>query len=201
MGALSPDLRLNALIPAALAGDRQHLNQLDRQARRYVRRVVAERAPEVPEDIRDEVANQALAGLLASDSATLLASGMKPQSVFALRIMEALRQVRASYTPAGRRTRQTRKVKLPVDGPGRLQAAPSIEQYPDRSAEAAFAEVDDRRDAAAILAAAPPVVAKALRLICFDDVDMTAAARAVGLSRFALKRRIDRFAQSYRLAA
>jgi hypothetical protein len=202
MGASPPALHLSALILVVMAGAGEHLSNLDGQARRYTRRIVATRAPDVPEDVRDEIANQALAALLRCHLADLEASGLEARGFFRLRVIEALRQVRASYAPAGQRTRLTAKAASPPpDGLARPRPRPPIEDHPDLAAEAAFGAVERRRDADAILAAAPPLVAQALRLICFGDLDMGAAAAEVGLSRFALKRRISRFAEAYRMAA
>lgn len=200
MGASPDTLSLDALIPAVLAGDRKSHAALDRQARLYANRVICDQAPDLPVDIREEIANQALANLLGHGAQGLTASSLDPRAFFRRRVIDALRQVRANYARAGRPTRRSIARTLVAANLSWTRAAVPVD-FLDPRAEEAFRTAERCRDAATILDAAPPLVAAALRLICFDDLTTGAAAKRLGISRFALKRRLDRFAEGYRMAA
>ena len=75
----------------------------------------------------------------------------------------------------------------------------------DGFADPASAEPVNRfecvQDAGRIMASAPDAMRRVLNLIYFDDTPMQVVAAGLGLSRFALHRRIETFAHPWRLAA
>lgn len=203
MGASAPSLHLDALISAVLAKEPYDPREFDRQARRYGRAVVRAMAPELPGDRQDEVVNEGIVCLLTAGLDGWRESGRDATPFFYACLRQGLRQVRASYAPPGVKTRRpTRAERLAAKPvvPARCRIA-SLEAQPDPAAEAAFADVEHQHDAAEILARAPESVGRALRLLCFDDLDHKDVAAELGLSRQALYRRLDRFAQTYREAA
>jgi DNA-directed RNA polymerase specialized sigma24 family protein len=203
MGASPPSLHLDALILAVLTKDPFDPREFDRQARRYGGTVLRAIAPDLPEDRHDEVVNEAVVCLLTSGLEGWRASGRDATPFFYACLRQGLRQVRANYAPPGVKTRRPtqaeRKAAKPIVASKRPILPP--EAHPDPSAAAAFAEVEHQRDAAEILARAPEMVGRALRLLCFDDLEHKDVAAELGLSRQALYRRLDKFAQPYREAA
>jgi hypothetical protein len=202
MGASAPTPRLNDLIVALLAGEHAAARHLYPQAERYARKVIDGVARGLPEDLRQDVFHQGLENLLKVGMDGLVASDLEPTSFFRTRLLLALRQVRAATAAPGARTRRRREAEVAVTtGLGRSRPTPPLETYPDPIAANGFSAVEHRRDAETILAKAPSAVATALTLICFGEREIGKAAAEVGLSRFALKRRIDSFAAVYRAAA
>lgn len=198
MGASPTQPCLNELITCLLARQPCDEGQLHAQGSRYAGRVLSGLAPDLPEDQRQDVIHQGFENLLRADLAQLDASGLEPTAFFRVRIVSALRQVRASFARPGAPTRRRRAAaEFGGDGPGRSRPPGPAR---DLAAEQAYLASERRRDAEQILAVAPPVVASALRQMCYGDQELGVVAKGLGLSRFALKRRIDSFAAVYRRA-
>jgi hypothetical protein len=154
-------------------------------------------APELPPDIQDEVVSQSLEYLIQYGSRFQPARG-SAKAFLKVLTGQAARKIRADYCPPGRRTRPDRH--------DRRRGKPKVVSLSDVNLENALVnrdavdELDTSCDVKAILRRAPAKVARALVLIYFAGEKVSAAARAVGMSRFALSREISHFMRAVREA-
>ena len=207
--AVSDEPDFDSLILQALRGDPGAVARLFKPAQRYARRLVTARAPDLPEDLRDDVFQEALELVLRAKPGDYDPTRGTPKQFFRLLLMNAIRRVRVGFTPPGQVTRQRAKPKPAKDHrENGIKFAASTLSFDEIAATAddpasldPFAAIEARIDAPKVLAAAPPLVAEALRLIHLQQVPTQEAARMLELSRFALRREILGFAPSWRAAA
>lgn len=212
---------LDQLIQAALTGQPYNQQRLGKEAERYSLRLSLAKAPDLPEDLHDEICLQAFVELMQFGAAAL--ERHSGRILFRNAVLAAIRSVRASYAAPGEQTRtpsperidQAPSFKVAAEDVGRIPDGEVIERatvaqgefgyidfdrLPDRKQDIAVQRVEDRIEADEALRLAPPEVARALRLIHLDDVTMGAAAARVGVSRFVLSPRIKAFCE-WRAAA
>lgn len=208
---------LDHLIKAALTGKLYNQQRLGREAQRYARSLSNAKAPDLPDDLHDDVCQQAFVELLrAGPDGLVLHSG---KALFRRAVLAAIRTVRAASAPAGQRTRRTKEPHHPrvaAEDVGRVADARTIERctlsegansfinfdlFADRRADLEMQRVEDAIDVKAILAKAPVQVALALRLIHFNDEPVEAVAGQIQISRFALNRRLIAFYETMQAAA
>lgn len=210
-------IRLDHLIEAALTNKPYNQQRFGREVERYSRRISKARAPDLPDDLHDDIAQEALA-LLFKAGAAVLATGTG-KAALRKAVLRAIRVVRSSFAPPGERTRATAGAKpadIAAEHVGQILDTAAIERAtvgegPNWSvdfdllrhpkAEAAIRQVEDRMEIDFILGRAPSVVARSLRLIHLDDEPVEAVASAAHLSRFALNRQVQAFLSAWRLAA
>jgi hypothetical protein len=210
-------IRLDDLIEAALTNKPYNQQRFGREVERYSRRISKARAPDLPDDLHDDIAQEALA-LLFKAGAAVLATGTG-KAALRKAVLRAIRVVRSSFAPPGERTRATAGAKpanIAAEHVGQIPDTAAIERAtvgegPSRSvdfdllphpeAEAAIRQVEDRMEIDFILGRAPSVVARSLRLIHLDDEPVEVIAAAAHLSRFALNRQVKAFLSAWRLAA
>jgi DNA-directed RNA polymerase specialized sigma24 family protein len=152
-------------------------------------------APELPVDIRDEVVSQSFEYLIQSGPQFQPGRG-SAKAFLKILTRQAVRKIRADYCPPGRRTRPDRR--------DRSHGKPKVVSLSDINLENilvnhdAVDELDRQCDVKALLGRAPAKVATALVLIYFAGEKVSAAAKAVGMSRFALSREIAGFMRAVR---
>lgn len=209
---------LTTLLTAALTGQRYNHQRLGDQALRYARILAARYAPKLPDDLHEDIVQEALLDLLAQGPGVL---GTMPVSkLFRRAILAGIRKVRADYTPAGERTRAAPKgakidrvaaedvcnipdagaMERATRGDGETQHI-EFDMFESPAAAMASQQMHDRLDVERVLVTAPPTIANALRLIHFDDEPVEAVARSLALTRFALKRRFIAVGTIWRAAA
>ena len=217
-------ITLDHLIQAALTGQPYNQQRLGAEAERYSLRLTRAKAPDLPDDLHDEICLEAFvelfkvgAGGLAKHSGRIL---------FRRAVLSAMRAVRASYAQPGERTRPAKRKSAAMQPPNpariaaedvdRIVDAQTLEsskvidgefghvdfdRFPDRQQQVEILRIDLRVEADAVLKNAPPEVARALRLIHLDDKTLEEAAHQARISRFVLKRRMDAFFADTRAAA
>lgn len=206
---------LDDLIEAALTGKNYNQARLGKEIARYAGRISAARAPELPDDIREEITQETILVLWRMGRQAMVKLG--PRKLLRTAVLEAIRVVRTDYTPPGRPTQPTEKKK-----PGRVAAetvanvatclhqitvddgrGPTInfDLLPHPAATGEFRLVENRIDLEKVLTTAPPLVANALRAIHFEGAVMKRLAAEAQISRFALDRKLDAFYKTVRLAA
>jgi hypothetical protein len=211
-------ISLDDLIEAALTNTRRYNQQrFGREVERYSRRISKARAPDLPDDLHGDIAQEALAILFEAGPAVLA----KGTGKAALRnaVLKAIRGVRASFAPPGQRTRPASAAVpayVAAEDVGRVVNADTLERcrvgeglnrsidfdlLPEAQAPAAIKQVEDRMEIDFILGRASPLVAQSLRLIHLDDEPVEAVAAAAHLSRFALNRQVTAFLSGWRRAA
>lgn len=209
---------LNILIEAALLERPYHQQRLGLQAQRYCRAISNRFCSDFPEDLHEEVLGQAFTELMMAGSGSL--AGRSGLSIFRRAIFAAIRIVRADYAPPGCRTRRApagdATQKVAAEDVGRIVDRQTVDRctigepgerhlefdlLESSAAADAIKQCEDRVDAEWALRRAPPNVAAALRLICFDDAPVSVAANLVGMSRFALHRQTTAFTAMWRSAA
>lgn len=211
---------LSLLITAALTGRPYNQNRLGDAVKRYARKISNRACPKLPDDLHDEIAQQAIVELLAAGPGGL--ATRSGQALLRRAVLSAIRVVRSDYAEPGRLTRP------PVKGtpePIRQIAAEQADAIVDadtmaritdiaggdgaidldrlESPAAAFAirRKEDEVELDWALRRATPTVAAALRLVCVEGETLATAAVAVSLSRFTLSRRMDAFCPRWRDAA
>lgn len=208
------------LVEAALLGQVRNHQRLGDSARRYSRKITNRFCADFPEDLHDEVFQQAFVELFALGAETL--QGMSGQALFRRTVFAAIRVVRSDYAAPGQRTRRPARgappapARVAAEDIGRIADAEAIERATVGEGDQAAIEFDliesdgaamairaceDRIELDWALRAASPKVAVALRLICVDGETLSVAAAGAGLSRFALGRRLDAYCPDWRLAA
>lgn len=207
---------LDHLIRAALTGQRYNQQRLGKEAERYSLRLSRARAPDLPEDLHDEICLQAFVELMNMGAGAL--ERHRGRVLFRHSVLAAIRSVRASYAAPGERTRTPKRerpdqppsFKVAAEDVGRIPDAYAIERatvtqgdfgyidfdrLPDRRQDVALQRIEGGIEADGVLRHAPPEVARALRLIHLDDITLGAAAARIGISRFVLAPRIETFCE------
>jgi len=210
-------IRLDDLIEAALTNKPYNQQRFGREVERYTRRISKARAPDLPDDLHADIAQEALTLLLKAGPAILATDTGKT----ALRkaVLKAVRIVRASFAPPGERTRPSGSAKpayvaaedvgrvVNPGDPGRsmvgegMNRSVDFDLLPDPQGAVAIKQVEDRMEVDFILGHAPSLVARSLRFIHLDDEPVELVASAAQLSRFALNRQVKAFLSAWRLAA
>lgn len=209
---------LDSLITAALTGQPHNARRLQDEAERYARRLSKAKAPDLPDDLHEDVFQEAQCIMVKIGAAGLAKRSGK--ELFRRAVLRAIRVVRATNAPPGVRTRwSSQPVAAPVvaaEDIGRVADAREIErcsvpeqtgviidfdQFPDRGALQAFRQVEFEGDLIKLLKAAPTPVADALRMIHLEDMPVGTVAVLANMSRFALNRRIKAFTDIVQAAA
>lgn len=207
---------LDVLIEAALTNRPYNQQRLGREAKRYSYRISKARASELPEDLHEDVFQEAFMYLFRWGASAL--DGRSGKAAFRRAVLASIRKVRASYAPPGQKTRpvendprevaaedvgripdaETLKRGMVGEGPGRTLDFDLLES--DKAASS-MKQVEDRLDVEFILAEAPAVVASSLRRIHMEGEAVADVAADAVISRFALHRQIASFCAEWRLAA
>lgn len=209
---------LDDLIKAALTNQPYNNQRLGNQARLYARRLSNAYASDLPEDLHEEVCNQAFVELFEAGPAALAERSGK--AIFRRAVLAAIRTVRASYAPPGCRTRPTAaetRSAIAAEDVGRIADEQSMkrsivlddagtpfidfDKFSDPSAIATQKNVEVRLEVEQALQHANPDVGVALRLIYLNDEPVEAVAASLGITRFSLHRRIAVFCSNWRSAA
>lgn len=211
---------LNVLITAALTGRQYNHSRFGDAVKRYARKISNASCPDFPEDLHDEIAQEAIAGLFETGAAALATKS--GTAMLRRAVLNAIRTVRSSYAPPGRRTRPPKKgapepvakaaaehVSVIVSADTLAAASDPVDEHMvvdfDRlaSPQAAYA-LRQKEDEIALdwaLRRAPPNIAAALRLVCVDGETLGDAAATLSVSRFRLSRGMDAFCSAWRDAA
>ncbi len=215
-GATTIDL--DYLITAALTGQPHNPRRLHDAATRYALRLSKAKAPDLPNDLHEEVYQEAQCRLLAVGAAGLAKRSGK--ELFRRAVLAAIRVVRAQNAPPGSRTRWTSQPQaapvVAAEDIGQVADTRELERcslpeptgviidfdkFPDRTALQAFRQIEIEGDLFKVLKAAPAPVGEALRQIHLEDVPVGAVAVWAKMDRFTLNRRIKAFTDSVRAAA
>lgn len=198
---------LSDLVLPTIAGNRNAAGDLFVAARDYVMEGAHKLAPDLPVDIREEVLPETLILLMEGKGSAYNRLRGTPKAFLGLLVPDAVRRVRANYTPAGMTTRRRGTPKiLPMITAAPKNPPPStyemaIEIAEDLSVSGIIDQIDAGIDAPRILAMAPPAVARALKMIYYDDMLIGDVALALDVSRFTLHRQLDSFYADARVAA
>lgn len=208
---------LDDLIKASLTGQPYNQRRLGTQARLYCRRLSKAYAKEFPDDLHEEVFGQAFVELFQAGPAALAHGSGK--ALFRRAVLAAIRSVRTSYTPPGRRTRAVPEEigeLVAAEDVGSIATKRDLERcsaqdgdglsidfdlFGDPGATAVQQLMHDRLDVERVLRHAPSEVGRALSLIYLQDEPVEIVAADYNISRFTLRRRITNFCMSWRAAA
>ena len=173
-----------------VAGTQPATEDFPKTTRPLLKTFARHAAPELPYDIRDEVVSQSLEFLIEYGKRFQPARGTA-KSFLKLMAGQAARRVRADYRAPWGRTRPDR-----VERPARPKVV--FLSDTDVAHPETLNSLCARSEVRSILRRAPAKIAEALFLIYFAGESVAAAAQAVGLSRFALRREILRFMRTVR---
>lgn len=216
---------LDHLIQAALTGQPYNQQRLGAEAERYSLRLTRAKAPDLPDDLHEEICLEAFVELFKVGASAL--TKHSGRILFRRAVLAAMRTVRTSYAPPGERSRPAAKRKpaaaqqpvrkrVAAEDIDRIADAQTVEsntviegdfgyidfdRFPDRQHLVEIEKVEFRVEADAVLKDAPPEVARGLRLIHLDGHTIEEAAQQVKISRFVLKRRMDAFCLDMQAAA
>jgi DNA-directed RNA polymerase specialized sigma24 family protein len=213
-------VNLDMLVTAALTGRNYNHSRFGEAVKRYARKISNRSCPHLPEDLHEDIAQQAMVELFAAGSAGLVSKS--GTALLRSAILSAIRVVRSNYTEPGRRTRPPKKgepepvalvaaehADAILDGEAVVRVADPTEGEAMidfdliESPVAAYAvrRMEDGIELDWALRRAPPNIAAALRLVCIEGETLSTAAMAVSISRFSLSRRMDSFCPLWRDAA
>lgn len=210
---------LNVLITAALTGRPYNQARFGNAVMRYTRKISRRACPTLPDDLHEEIAQEAVAELIAGGGAGL--ATRSGQALLRRAVLSAIRIIRSNYAAPGRRTRPPVKGKPELigliaaeDGAAIIDTetiarvtdtqgdgAMDFDQLESPAAAQALRGMEDAVELGWALRRAPPSIAAALRLVCVEGQPLGTAAIAVSLSRFTLSRRMDVFCPRWRDAA
>lgn len=208
---------LDQMIRALVLGTPYNNPRFGWEADRYARRITNRYASDLPEDFHEEVVHEAIADLMEIGAEAL--DDRSALALFRRAVINAIRTIRANYAPPGRRTRLTGKPLNAaiaaeaadlIPSPEQIEAATvlvgehavlDVDGFADPSSAEPVYRFEREQDAGRIMASAPESMRQVLQLIYFDDTPIQVVAAGLGLSRFALHRRIEAFAHPWRLAA
>lgn len=208
---------LDDLIKAALTGQPYNQRRLGTEAQRYARRLSNAKAPDLPEDLHEEICQQAFVELFRISQDGL--DQRSGKALFRRAVLAAVRAVRASYAPPGQRTRSSTAQPSPrvaAEDVGRIADRAALERsrlpdeaggfiafdrFVDARAGADLQQIEDALDVAALLKGASADIALALRMIHQDDEPVAVVAAVVAMDRFTLNRRLKAFCGAIRAAA
>jgi len=215
---------LDQLIHAALTGQPYNQQRLGVEAKRYSLRITRAKAPDIPDDLHEEICIEAFVELFKVGANALAKNSGR--ILFRRAVLTAMRTVRAIYAPPGERTRpgkrktdathQPIRAKVAAEDIARIADAITVEsntmvegdfgyidfdRFPDHQQQVEIHRVEYRLEADAVLKRAPPEVAQAFRLIHLEDRTINEAAQQINISRFVLKRRMDVFCSDLQAAA
>lgn len=159
---------------------------------------------DLPEDIREEIAQQTFQNLLYTPSANFNPARGTTWQFLIGQIWNAEKQVRAAYGFPQRRKKKVLQsgedsvVEVEKQLPKFVSMdAPEAVNLPTGSFERNFEKEFFVRT---VIRKAPKPLASALRLICFQDKTKEQAAKIVGLSRFQLHRQLSNLRSQLRAA-
>lgn len=208
---------LDDLIKAALTGQPYNQRRLGIEAQKYARRLSAAKAPDLSDDLHEDICQQAFLELFRAGPAGL---GQRTgKALFRRAVLAAVRIVRAAHAPPGERTRYSNKpssARVAAENIGQILDQASLARRGladehgavidvggavDPAAAAKLQQVEDALDVFHLLQGASADIAAALRMIHQESEPVGTAAAAVGLDRFTFNRRLKDFFVSARLAA
>jgi DNA-directed RNA polymerase specialized sigma24 family protein len=196
------DSGMSKLVLGFLKGDARARATFPKTAQRYLETMAREMAADLPFDLREEVVQQTFLNLLAADPDDYDPARGSPIKFLRLIMKNAIRQVRASYTPAGKVTRVRKRQPTPAAASLIwAEAAPPscpAEEYPDPSATTVAVEA--KIDAHKILGRLPANTAKAIWLAYAAEETSSAIEAKTGINRFKFHRIVDALQKELRAA-
>lgn len=210
---------LNVLITAALTGQPYNHQRFGDAVKRYTRKISRRACPTLPDDLHEEIAQEAVVELIAGGSAGL--AKHSGQALLRRAVLSAIRIIRSDYAAPGCRTRppvkgepeqigvvaaedaaaiiNTETIARVTDTHG--DGAMNFDLLESPAAAEGVCGIEDAVELDWALRRAPPNIATALRLVCVEGQPLGIAAFAVSLGRSTLSRRLDAFCPRWRDAA
>jgi DNA-directed RNA polymerase specialized sigma24 family protein len=209
---------LAAMIVAALTDSHAYHNQrFGLAVVAYAGRICRARAPDLPDDLVEDVAQEAMVNLFTAGASALTTT--RPLKLLRHAVLAGIRKVRADHAPPGQRTRRYReepRERIAAEDADRIPDAEAVtaatiavgdhsyidvDRFACPGAQRALAGAEQRVAIETALAKMPPSIAQALHLIHLDERPISEVAMLAGISRFVLHRRIDHHCAMFRLAA
>ena len=208
--AVVPTVDTDLMLVGYLNGDPNARGEFPLQVFPLLRRVAQHSAPDLDADIRQEIVQQVHFILLRRDPDAFDPERGTARAYLSLVTRQAAREVRASYTPPHEHTRLQKgkegetlpQVRVSLDG---LEApkAESLLKDATRDATNAIEAVERRVFAEQLLDlandTAPSEVSRALKFVYYQGKTFEEAARAVGLTRYQLRRKTKRWVAEQKL--
>lgn len=168
----------------------------------FILRTARAIAKDLPEDIREEIAQQTFQNLLITSPANFNPARGSTRQFLIGQIWNAEKQIRAAY---GFPQRRKKKVLLSVENSAiknQLTKTVSIDDKETLSVPSENFERNLEKEiyVRTVIRKAPKPLASALKLICFQDKTKEQAADIVGISRFQLHRQLINLRSQLRAA-
>lgn len=181
------------ILAKALAGDHRAWTELTATFNRYLSKIIWRRAADLPDDTQEEVKQELWAAVARRGPRR--ASDPKETAKHYIRrfLRPALDRVRAAYRPPGAPSR-LRNASPEWEAP-KVVPATAMTDLEDEASAVEQRRVEARLDAERLLRFAAPLVASAAMLMLNWGLNTTEAARAVGLNRVNLHRRLRALGQ------
>jgi RNA polymerase sigma factor (sigma-70 family) len=184
---------------AHLCGDKSALTNCFSTVKTHIARYVRYRAPYLPEDLREDVAQQVFVRLIQNPPAFDPGSDNVSSLLYGL-VRNAITQVKAMFAPLGQRTRMRASVQTKDEDTARtaipeqeLNAFADVDEMPAdieqvKSHRWTSEQTESTVIADNLLSKLPERAASALWLVHADSMTVSDAARELGLSRFQVAR-------------
>lgn len=201
----SPEATHEQLLFAALRGDQCAWENLVNRLDRYLATAVRRRAPDLPEDLRQDVIQEVWAEAATRPDGDFDPSKRSAQHYIAGFLGIGLDRVRATNRAPGERSRRrdaARSAAARLPGPCHLVSLDELhedDQPVDPRCRGEQERVEAAIDINRARALASPVGARAIDAMWHDDLGFKSAAAAAGINRLTLRRQLRQL--GIRLAA
>jgi DNA-directed RNA polymerase specialized sigma subunit len=187
--------RFGVCLVGLQTGNIHACEQFDELLRPYLLNLTRKLASDLPDDLHEEVVQQAYLDLIGNSSIRFDPQRGSAKSFLYFAVRNALRIVRSNYCPPGAPTRSDTSSK------DRSVSALSIDDLDHEPGTLNVArQIIAGTEANALLKTAPRRVATALRRIHYIGDSLNEVASDLNVSRFKLSREIDTYCKTMRFA-
>jgi hypothetical protein len=155
----------------------------------------------LPKDVQEEIVDETLCALLAPGVRRYNPSRGTIKEYLTGFVLNAVRRLREVLYPSLQypKSLKTRCVGAEIDGSVSLPTMEEVEAGEEGCLVEPEREMVAKIHLDRVLTAAPPMVRMALQAVHIEDEPLSGFARRQGISRFALKRKMDAFIAHHRL--
>lgn len=182
----------------ALAGDEVAAQLLFNEFHPFLMNCARRRAPDLPDDLHEDVAQEVWLEYYAADGASPAFPSMPVKEALLGHLGHAVDRVRAGSRAPGERSRRrsTHAQASPSGGLSQrgMPVAAPVDELPDERSELDYLRAEARVDASLVVRSLPKDVQPVIRLMLYRDLSIAEAARSARVQRLRATRELSRVA-------